>query len=169
VAGRPVDGAGGGGVALARAAGRARVAISLLIVITFLVPAILAGEPALAVALVASLAVMFVTLVLTTGLRPQTLAAALGIGSTLLLTAVIAQMAAGAVHLNGRNDELSSYLGTVGRGVSLQGIVLAGMVIGALGVLADTAVTQASAVMSRRHANRSWDLANCMRVVADRS
>jgi uncharacterized membrane protein len=129
------------------------VVISLLIVTTFLIPAILAGEPALVVALVASLAVMFVTLVLTSGLGPQTLAAALGIGSTLLLTAGIAQLATGAAHLNGRTDELSNYLGTVGHGISLQGIVLAGMVIGALGVLADTAVTQASAVMSLRHAN----------------
>ena len=124
------------------------VVISLLIVTAFLIPAILAGEPALAVALVASLAVMFVTLVLTSGFGPQTLAAALGIGSTLLLTALIAQLATGVAHLNGRTDELSSYLGAVGHGISLQGIVLAGMVIGALGALADTAVTQASAVTS---------------------
>jgi YibE/F-like protein len=59
----------------------------------------------------------------------------------LLLTAVIALLAAGAAHLNGRTDDLSSYLGTIGPGISLQGIVLAGMVIGALGVLADTTVT----------------------------
>ena len=40
-------------------------------------------------------------------------------------------------------------------GVSLRGIILAGMVIGALGVLTDTAVTQASAVMALRRANPS--------------
>jgi uncharacterized membrane protein len=129
------------------------VAVSLWLVMSFLIPALLAGEPALPVALVTALAVMFVTLVLTSGLGPQTLAAALGIGSTLLLTAVIALLAAAAAHLNGRTDDLSSYLSTVGPGISLQGIVLAGMVIGALGVLADTAVTQASAVMSLRHAD----------------
>ena len=37
--------------------------------------------------------------------------------------------------------------------ISLQGIVLAGLVIGALGVLADMGVTQASAVMALRRAN----------------
>jgi len=37
--------------------------------------------------------------------------------------------------------------------VSLTGVVLAGMIIGALGVLADTAVTQASAVMALRRAD----------------
>jgi uncharacterized membrane protein len=98
-------------------------------------------EPALPVSLVTGPAVMFVTLVLTSGFGPQTLAAALGIGSTLLLTAVTALLAAGAAHLNGRTDDVSSYLGTIGPGISLPGIVRAGMVIGALGVLADTTVT----------------------------
>ena len=42
-------------------------------------------------------------------------------------------------------------------GVSLTGVVLAGMVVGALGVLADTAVTQASAVMALRRANPALD------------
>jgi uncharacterized membrane protein len=129
------------------------VAISLGLVVWFLIPALLAGEPALPVALVTSLAVMFVTLVLTSGVGPQTLAAALGISSTLLLTALIALVVNGAAHLNGRTDDLSSYLSTVAPGLSLQGIVLSSMVIGALGVLADTAVTQASAVMSLRHAS----------------
>ena len=129
------------------------VVISLWLVVSFLIPALLAGKPALPVALVTSLAVMFVTLVLTSGLGPQTLAAALGIGSTLLLTALVALLASAAAHLNGRTDDLSSYLSTVGSGISLSGIVLASMVIGALGVLADTAVTQASAVISLRHAD----------------
>jgi YibE/F-like protein len=108
---------------------------------SFLIPALLAGEPALLVSLVTALAVMFVPLVLTSGFGPQRLAAALGIGSTLLLTAVIALVAVGAAQLDGRTDDLLSYLGSIGPGISLRGIVLAGMVIGALGVLADTAVT----------------------------
>jgi uncharacterized membrane protein len=126
------------------------VDLSLLLLVKFLVPAILAGEPALLVALVCALAVMFITLVLTSGFGPQTLAAALGIGSTLLLTSLLALLAIHVAHLDGRTDELSTYLATVNPHISLQGIVLAGMVIGALGVLADTAVTQASAVMALR-------------------
>ncbi|HEX3692548.1 MAG TPA: YibE/F family protein [Solirubrobacteraceae bacterium] len=126
------------------------VGLSLLLLVKFLVPAILAGEPALLVALVCALAVMFITLVLTSGFGPQTLAAALGIGSTLLLTSLLALLAIHVAHLDGRTDELSNYLATVNPHISLQGIVLAGMVIGALGVLADTAVTQASAVMALR-------------------
>ena len=41
----------------------------------------------------------------------------------------------------------------LGVALSLQGVVLASMIVGALGVLADTAVTQASAVMALRRAS----------------
>jgi len=126
------------------------VGLSLLLLAKFLIPAILAGEAAVPVALVCALAVMFITLILTNGIGPQTLAAALGIGSTLLLTCLLALFAVHFAHIDGRTDELSTYLATVNPNISLQGIVLAGMIIGALGVLADIAVTQASAVMVLR-------------------
>jgi len=119
----------------------------------FLVPAILAGSPPLAVALVGSLAVMFVTLALTYGVGPASLAAALGIGATLALAAALARVWVGVAHLDGRSNELSVLLQQQNARLSLQGVVLAGMVIGALGVLADTGVTQASAVMALRRAN----------------
>jgi uncharacterized membrane protein len=129
------------------------VGLSLLVITKFVVPAILAGESALAVALFGSLAVMWITLVLTNGFGPQTLAAALGIGGTLLATAGLASLAVQVAHLDGKTGDLSLALSQQQHGISLQGVVLAGMVIGALGVLADTAVTQASAVMALRRAN----------------
>ena len=129
------------------------VALSLLLLTTFVVPAILAGRPALAVALVGSLAVMFVTVLLTSGLTAQTLTAALGISMTLGLTALLALVGLHTVQLDGHSSELSVVLSQQNQGVSLRGVVLAGMVIGALGVLADTAVTQASAVAALRKAN----------------
>jgi uncharacterized membrane protein len=129
------------------------VALSLFIVLAFLVPAILAGRPALLVALVASLAVMFVTLVLTNGLGAQTLAAALGISVTLALACGLAEAAVTIAHLDGKTDDATLALGAQNGTVSLTGVVLASMLVGALGVLADTAVTQASAVMALRRAN----------------
>ena len=51
------------------------------------------------------------------------------------------------------DTELATYLATERSSLSLQGGVLAGLMIGALGVLADMGVTQASAVMAIRHAN----------------
>jgi uncharacterized membrane protein len=127
------------------------VAISVVLVVSFLVPAILAGSDPVLTSLVAALAVMFVTLLLTYGPGAQSLAAALGIGSSLLLAAIVGHAAVAAAHLDGRTGELP----ISGLGVSLQGIVLAGMVIGVLGVLTDMAVSQASAVTALREANPS--------------
>jgi uncharacterized membrane protein len=130
------------------------VCLSLAIVLSFLVPAILDGKPALLVALVASLAVMFVTLVLTNGIGAQTFAGVLGVTATLVLTCGLAWLATGLTRLDGRGEgELLTIAAQAGGSVSLRGIVLASMLIGALGVLADTAVTQASAVMALRRAN----------------
>ena len=129
------------------------VGLSLLLLTSFVVPALLAGSPAILVALVGSLAVMFVTLVLTNGVGAQTLAAALGVSVTLALTSVLALLASRLAALDGTVSEVAGALAAQNPQLSLQGIVIAGMVIGALGVLADTGVTQASAVMALRHAN----------------
>jgi uncharacterized membrane protein len=131
----------------------AGVVLSLLLVTKFIVPAILDGSSPLLVSLVGSLAVMFITLGLTNGVGAQSLAAALGIGVSLLLATILGDLYAHAAHLNGYSSDLATVLRQFTTKVSLQGVVVAGMVIGALGVLADMGVSQASAVMALRRAN----------------
>jgi uncharacterized membrane protein len=148
-------------IALARWRGAlalAGVGISLLLVTKFLVPAILEGSSPALVSLVGALAVMFVTLVMTSGLGAQTYAAALGIGSSLGLATMLGLFIVHQSHLNGYSSDLSIFLNQGGVNLSLQGIVLAGMVVGALGVLSDMAVSQASAVMALRRANPSQSM-----------
>jgi uncharacterized membrane protein len=128
-------------------------ALSLGLVTTFIVPAILAGSPAVLVSLVGSLAVMFVTVGLTYGISAQSLAASLGIALSLGFAAVVGTLAVDSAALDGRSGELATVLSQTNSTISLQGIVLAGLVIGALGVLADMGVTQASAVMALRRAD----------------
>jgi uncharacterized membrane protein len=127
--------------------------LSLLLVMKFVVPAILAGSPPLLVAVVGALAVMFVTVGLTYGISPQSGAAILGIGASLVFAGVAGTVAVHVAHLDGRSGDLSIYLQQSNSHLSLQGVVLAGLVLGALGVLADMAVTQASAVIALRRAN----------------
>jgi uncharacterized membrane protein len=128
-------------------------ALSLLLVTKFLIPAILAGSSPLLVAVIGSLAVMFVTVGLTYGVTAQSAAAVLGIAGSLLFAGIVGTIAVATARLDGRSGEFSSFLATSNGKLSLQGIVLAGLVLGALGVLADMGVTQASAVMALRRAN----------------
>jgi uncharacterized membrane protein len=130
-------------------------ALSLLLIVRFVVPAISDGKPAFAVALVGSFAVMFITVGLTYGLRAPSLAAILGIAASLLLAALLGTIAIHSARLDGRGNDFSIALTQLNGAISLQGIVIAGLVFATLGVLADMAVTQASAVMALRHANPS--------------
>lgn len=66
------------------------LAASLAVVVAFIVPAILAGEAPLLVALVGSMAVMLLTISLAHGLGPKSLAAILGTTLSLTLVALLA-------------------------------------------------------------------------------
>lgn len=131
----------------------AGLAASLAVVVGFVVPAILDGGSPVGVALVGALAAMLVTLPLAHGLGAKTLAAALGTGASLFLTLALAQAWVGFAHLTGLSSDEAIYLRATAGDVSIQGLLLAGMVIGALGVLDDTTVSQASTVLALRRAN----------------
>lgn len=131
--------------------------ISLVVVTQFIVPAILAGSSPLLVALIGALAVMLVTIALAHGLGPKSLAAVLGSAGTLLVTALLALIFVELAHITGftavESQALKGDAAFEGRSLSLAGLVLAGMVVGALGVLDDVTVSQASVVIALRRAN----------------
>jgi uncharacterized membrane protein len=129
------------------------LAASLAIVVYFIVPAILDGESPRDVALIGSFAIVLTTIPLAHGLGVKTLAACLGTAASLLITLALADAFVGVAHLSGLSSDEAIYLRTNAGGVSLQGLLLAGMVIGALGVLDDVTVSQASTVLALRRAN----------------
>jgi uncharacterized membrane protein len=131
----------------------AGLAASLAVVIGFVVPAILDGQSPVGVALVGALAAMLVTLPLAHGLGVKTLAAALGTAGSLFLTIVLAEAFVELAHLTGLSSDEAIFLRATAGDVSIQGLLLAGMVIGALGVLDDTTVSQASTVLALKRAN----------------
>ena len=126
---------------------------SIAIVASFIVPAILDGRAPLAVAVAGSFAVMFATLLLGHGIGAKSIAAILGTGGSLLLTAGLATLFTNLAHITGFSSEEATLLGASGGELSLEGLVLAGMVIAALGVLDDLTVSQASSVLALRAAN----------------
>nr|MBA2763861.1 YibE/F family protein [Thermoleophilaceae bacterium] len=129
------------------------LALSLALVVAFVVPAILTGEPPLVVAIVGSLAVMLVTIPLAHGFGAKSVAALLGTAVSLVLTVALAVLFTDLTHLTGLSSETATLLQTGDAGLSVQGLLLAGMVIAALGVLDDMTISQASAVMALRRAN----------------
>jgi uncharacterized membrane protein len=125
--------------------------VSLLLIVYFVVPAMLAGKPIYAVAIVGAMAVMLSTIILSHGFGHKTIAAVLGAAASLLLTMVLAWAFTQAGHLSGFTTEEASLLKQ--GGISLRGLLLAGMIIGTMGVLDDVTVSQASTVIALRRAN----------------
>jgi len=130
------------------------MAASLATVIFFIVPAINDGRPPLQVAAFGALGIMLLTIPLVHGGGAKSLAACLGTALALLLTLVLADVFTGLSHLSGLTSDQDVYLQATTH-VSIKGLLLAGMVIGSLGVLGDTTVTQASTVIALRRANPS--------------
>jgi uncharacterized membrane protein len=129
------------------------LAISLGVIVGFIVPAILDGASPPGVALVGSLAIMLATLLVTHGFGTKTLAAALGTAAALLLALGLGSLFIEVSHLTGLSSHEALYLRATAGDISIEGLLLAGMVIGALGVLDDLTVSQASTVLALRRAN----------------
>jgi uncharacterized membrane protein len=134
------------------------LAISLVIVLVFVVPAILDGKSALLVAVVGAVAIAYTTIPLAHGWGPKSLAALLGSVASLILTALLAVLFTNLTQLTGLSSEEAIFLQIGSADVSLQGLLLAGMVIAALGVLDDVTISQASTVMALRKANPALKL-----------
>jgi uncharacterized membrane protein len=130
----------------------AGLAASLVVIVKFLLPSILDGNSPVMVAIVASSLIAFIALYLAHGPTIPTSVALLGTFASLAVTAILSLLFVGWSHLTGLSDESALFLTSLGVKVDLQGIVLAGFVIGALGVLDDVTVTQVSAVWELRAA-----------------
>jgi uncharacterized membrane protein len=129
--------------------------LSLAVVLVFMVPAILDGESALAVAVVGSVAVMIATILLAHGAGPKSLAAIVGTAASLVVTVGLAVLFTDLTHLTGLATEEATFLQVNDAGVSLEGLLLAGMIVATLGVLDDVTVSQSSTVLALRAANPS--------------
>lgn len=133
----------------------AGLAASGLVLVAFVVPALLRDEPALVVALSGTVVIAFVALYLAHGVTRATTVALAGTLVSLAVTTALAFAAAGAAHLTGLADDNAQTLRVTAHALDLRGLLVAGIVVGALGVLDDVTVTQVSTVAALRRADPS--------------
>lgn len=131
------------------------LAITFGVLLFFIVPAILDGRSPLLVTVVGAAAIMLSVLYLTHGFTVPTSVAVLGTLTSLILTGGLAAAATAGLHLTGVGTEETNFLTLTFSNVNMQGLLLAGILIGSLGVLDDVAVTQAVTVSELAHANPS--------------
>lgn len=128
--------------------------LSIVAILFVLVPALLAGyDPALVSLLVAGVILAFVIFI-THGVNPRSVIAFGGTFGAVLVTCLVAWFWVSTMRLTGFGDDTAVYLNfTTDGSLDFVGLLLAGIIIGVLGVLDDVSITQASVVQELRRAN----------------
>jgi uncharacterized membrane protein len=133
------------------------LALSGLILVLFVVPALLRDESAVLVALTGTIAIAYLALYLAHGFRHTTTVALAGTLVALAAITALALVVAEVAHLSGLANEDAQALRVTASALDLRGLLVAGIVVGALGVLDDVTVTQVSAVAAIKRADPGMD------------
>jgi uncharacterized membrane protein len=123
------------------------MALSFGVILGYILPQILAGNDPVLVSVTGSFAVMLLTLYIVYGWTLKTHAAVVGTLLALVITGLLANYFMNFTRLTGFGSEDALFLiQQANFQINLRGILLGGFLIGALGVLDDLVITQASVV-----------------------
>lgn len=128
--------------------------ISFLLIFRFILPQILAGRDPVLISIFGSLLIIPVTFYLSHGLNKKTTVAIFGTLISLIITGLLAKTFVEAAKLTGYASEEAAFLQVTRPGmINIKGLLLAGIIIGVLGVLDDITVAQAAVVEQLRNAS----------------
>lgn len=128
--------------------------LSLIVIVRFIVPQILQGSDPLTVSLLGSLFILFTTMYFAHGYNNQTTIAVVSTFIALFVTGALSILLVSLAHLTGLGTEeaYSLQLGQTSN-INLKGLLLGGIIIGALGVLDDITTTQVAAIFQIHSVN----------------
>ncbi|MFD9405568.1 YibE/F family protein [Streptomyces sp. NPDC059989] len=129
--------------------------VSFGVLTLFILPAILQGSNPLVVAVIGASAIMLIALYMCHGLTARTSVAVLGTVVSLLLIGLLGSLFIDWAFLSGNTDDNTGLIHGLYPDIDMSGLLLAGVIIGSLGVLDDVTVTQTSAVWELHQADPS--------------
>jgi uncharacterized membrane protein len=135
----------------------------MVVILTFVLPAVLEGHDPVVVAVLGSAAIAYVALYLAHGFNALTTVALLGTLGSLALIVLLSSVFTALADFTGLVGEEAAFLPLLTDDIDTAGLVLAGIVIGALGALDDVTVTQTSAIAELKVANPSFGRAQLYR------
>lgn len=137
-------------VVIARKRGLASIlgmTFSFFIIFFFLLPQISSGKDPVFIAILSALFIIPVTFYSAHGFNKKTTAAIIGTIIALIITGVLANVFVDLARLSGFASEEASFVEALNPGtINIRGLFLAGIIIGALGILDDITISQASVV-----------------------
>lgn len=133
------------------------LALSVIILLTLLVPMLLAGTSPSFVSLLIASTILALVLFGTHGFNPRSTIALFGTMSAVGITCFIAWVSVTMMHFTGLSSDAAIYLNFSTKGaLDFSGLLLGSIIIGILGILDDVSITQASVVEELKAANPTF-------------
>lgn len=135
------------------------MALSFLIIFIFILPNISKGTDPVQTAILGSLFIIPISFYLSHGLNKKTTVAIVGTVISLIITGVLASLFVEAAKLTGFASEEAGFLQVAKQGaINMKGLLLAGIIIGVLGVLDDITISQSAIIFQLKNANPKLEL-----------
>lgn len=131
---------------------------SFAIIIGFIVPQILNGGDPILTTIIGSCVILLITIFIAHGFSKKTGVAVISTFLALGITGILAFISVEFMSLTGLSDENSYLLQIGGFNISAKGLLLGGIIIGALGVLDDVTTTQSAAIFELHKLNKKLSL-----------
>jgi uncharacterized membrane protein len=133
------------------------LAFTFFVIISFIIPKILAGANPLMITVLGSLLILLVIIYVTEGFKTKSHLAVASIFFSLVITIFISWLFVNLAKLTGAASEDILFLFNIeGATINLKGLLLAGIIIGALGVLDDVVIAQISTAEEIASSNVSY-------------
>src|SRR3989344_2464775 len=128
--------------------------ISLLVIVKFIVPQILAGKDPLTISIAGSFIILASTIYLAHGFSKKTSVALFSTFLSLIITGILAVLFVNTAHLTGLGTEDANSLRFGPTSIiNFQGLLLGAIIIGTLGVLDDVTTSLSAAIFEIKSAN----------------
>jgi len=129
--------------------------ITALVILYFLVPQIAKGADPLIITILAAGFFIIPSLLLSHGFNKKTYIAIVGIVFSVIIVAILAKLVISWAQLTGINTEETFYINLGEQKINLLNLLLAGIILGTVGVMDDIAITQSSVVLELRKINKN--------------
>ncbi len=128
--------------------------LSFLVIFLYILPNILSGTSPVQIAIIGSLIIVPLTFYFSHGFNKKTTVAVISTTIALVITGMLANFFIVMAKLTGFASEEASFLQIAKQGtIDMKGLLLAGIIIGALGVLDDITISQSAIVFQLKEAN----------------
>ena len=131
---------------------------TLALVFVLMIPLLLKGYSPLISAILVSILSTVVTMLIVAGTNYKSYSAMIGTLGGVFIAGVLSVSCAALMRLSGLVEQESAYLQSISAQIDLRGILVCGIIIGALGAVMDVSISIASAITEVKEANPTLSL-----------